>query len=283
MFNIDSKYLFWTIVAVAVVILSLYVSSTNGGIIRDASLMVCAAVIAIAISSVANIAWKMEIKRLLLLISILMPTFIALVFITLYYRNANDLPISEPVKSDVIANFRGSKGAGARTNFGLGFSIMSDSVLNMASKIWYERLQDNSKGNGFLRIYYQMLPSLGHEGFVGVFSDFSLPPARPVNLNKYNGIGFRMRISQESGKMPEVRIVLYSDNIQNTKQAYPIAFVQPDTQWRNYDIPFNKFEAPPYAISPIKLDPGRVFRFGVMIVSDEQIHGHIDIDEIKLF
>jgi hypothetical protein len=211
------------------------------------------------------------------------PTSTSIIFITLYYRNTKNLISPITITSNVIADFKGSKGTGALTSNGLPFSMMSDSGLNMSSKVWYERVQDHLGSGGYMRVYYQILPSSGHEGFVGVYADFTLPPATPVSLNKYNGIEFRMRISQESGVPPEVRAVLYSDNIKNMEYAYPIARVQPDNNWRNYDIPFNKFEAPPHAISHIKLDPGRVFRFAFVFVSDKTIHGHIDIDEIKLY
>lgn len=223
-------------------------------------------------------------KPLLLPFSIFTLAAVTLVVVVIYYRHFDRSSIPVEVTTDQIADFRGSKGTGALTAFGLPFSMYSDSSQNMASKIWYERVPDEPQtGEGFLRLYYQLLPLQGREGYVGLYADFTPPPPKPVTLLKYHGIGFKMRISQEIGNYPEVRLVLYSDNITNMEYAYPIARVRPEKEWQQYNIPFNKLESPPHAFNPVQLDPGRVFRFGFVVVSGSELHGHIDIGEIRLF
>jgi len=278
---IKLKHVIGAIVAAGIVWLTLYLASINTGIVQDILRMISAAVVGLAISTIAASVYKIELKRLLLILFWLIPGLVAVVFIILYYRNANFVPA--PIASNLIADFKGSKGTGALTAFGLPFSMMSDSSQNMGSKVWYERVHDDPQTGGFLRVYYQILPMQGREGYVGLYADFSPPPAKPVSLSKYHGVSFRMRINQEMGKHPEVRFVLYSENVKSTEYAYPIARVQPDNQWRDYDIPFNKFVSPPHAFNAVHLDPGRVFRFAFVLVGDAEIHGHVDIDEIKLF
>lgn len=283
MINFKLKYIIGAISAAGVVAITLYISSINTGIVRDASLIICAAVIGIAISTIVNIVGKIAPGRLLVSLLILVPSAVALVFIILYYRNIDRITVPKPIPSNVIADFRGSKGTGALTAFGLPFSMMSDSSQNMTSKVWYERVHSDSQTGGFLRVHYQIEPIKGREGYVGIYADLTLPPAEPVSLLAYHGISFRMRISQETGDLPEIRVVLYSRNVRNMEYAYPIARVQSDKQWRNYDIPFSKFASPPHAFSTVQLDQGCVFRFAFVLVADKEIHGHLDIDEIKLF
>ena len=283
MLNDKLKYIIGAISATGVIAITLYISSNNTGLARDASLMICAAVIGIIISFIVSIAGKIAIEKLFISLFILIPSAVAVIYMSLYYRNIETDTMPKPIPSNVIADFRGSKGTGALTAFGLPFSLMSDSSMNMSSKVWYERVHGDPQTGGFLRVHYQIVPSKDHEGFVGVFADFTLPPAIPMNLLKYNGISFRMRISQDTGAIPEIRAVLYSDNIKTIEYAYPMVRVQTDKEWRHYDILFKRFEPPPHAVSPVKLDPSRVFRFAFVIVSDSEVHGHIDIDEIKLF
>ena len=107
----------------------------------------------------------------------------------LYYRNINSINVPKPIPSNVIADFKGSKGTGALTAFGLPFSMMSDSSQNMASKVWYERVHLDSQKGGFLRVHYQIEPMKGREGYVGLYADFTLPPAEPVNLLAYQKAG----------------------------------------------------------------------------------------------
>jgi len=283
MLNHKLKYIVGYISAAGVVALTLYVAYSNTGIVRDASLMICAAVIGIVISTIVNIAGKIAPERLIVSLLILIPSAVALVIVILYYRNVDRITAPNPIAYNVIADFKGSKGTGALTAFGLPFSMMSDSSQNMASKVWYERVHSDPQSGGFLRIHYLLVPIKGREGYVGIYADFTPPPAKPVSLLAYHGISFRVRIDQETSNLPEIRLVLYSDNIKNMEYAYPIARVQPDKQWRNYDIPFSKFESPPHALSNVELKPGRVYRFAFVLVSDNEIHGHLDIDEIKLF
>ena len=285
--DIKLKYVIGAIAAVGMVVLTLYLASINTGTMREVSLLTCGALISIIISAIVATIIKnirpVAIKRLLVPLSIFIISVVALVFIILYYRNINKVSIPDKIAYDVIADFKGSKGTGALTAFGLPFSIMSDSSQNMESKIWYERIHGDPKTGGFLRIHYQFLPYRDREGYVGIYADFTLPPANPVSLLEYDGISFRMRINQEIGNYPEIRVVLYSDNIKNMEYAYPIARVQPAKQWGYYNIPFSKFESPPHAFKHVELDPGRVFRFAFVLVSDSEIHGQVDIDELKLF
>lgn len=275
------NYTLAAVLAAGIVALTLYVSSISADVVRQTSLMICGAVIGLVISFIVNVILKVEPKRLLLTLLMAVPTIVAVVFIVLYYRKTDGFIVPDLIESNVIADFRGSKGSVARTAYGLPFSMMSDSSFNMSSKVWYERAQGGINDGGFLRVHYQIEPMEGREGYVGIYADFSPPPAEPVSLLEYNGISFRMRISQQGGKFPEIRVVLYSNNIRNLEYAYPIARVQHDEQWRDYDIPFSKFESPP--LNNVQLDPCCVFRFAFVLISDLEIHGHLDIDEIKLF
>ena len=214
--------------------------------------------------------------------------FLGLISIILLLRdplicNLRFIKCQNKISKNVIADFKGSNGTGALNSFGLPFSMMSDSSQNMKSKIWYQRVHRDGQQEGFLRIYYQIEPHLDHDGYVGIYSDFTLPPAVPVSLSKYNGVRLKMRINQEIGVHPEIRIVMYSDNIKNPEFAYPIALVKPTKQWNEYNIPFSQFEPPPFAFTPVELDVERVFRFAFVLVSSYEIHGHVDIDDIELF
>ena len=187
------------------------------------------------------------------------------------------------ISHNTIADFKASEGTGALTAFGLPFSMISDSSQNMGSTIWYQRIHGDPVLGGFLRIHYQMMPHSNREGYVGIYADFTLPPASPVSLSEYDGMSFKMRINQEIGEHPEIRVLLYSDNIKNMQYAYPIARVVPTEQWNEYNIPFSQFESPPFAFTEVKLDIERVFRFAFVLVSGDKIYGQVDIDDIELF
>ncbi len=104
-----------------------------------------------------------------------------------------------------------------------------------------------------------------------------------MDLSKYNGISFRMRISQENGSEPNIRIVLYSDNIQAMDHVYPSAHVNATKKWMTYNKPFSEFAHTLDRSRYLEFRKDRAFRFAFMIVSDSEIHGHVDIDDIRLF
>jgi hypothetical protein len=183
-----------------------------------------------------------------------------------------------------VADFRGTKGSGARTVNGLAFSLMSDSSFNMKSKVWYERVQEsNEAGTGFMRIFYEIVPTGDAEGYVGVYADFTPPPPKSVSMEGRQGVALRMRLAQEADSLPEVRFVLYSDNNINPLYAYPIARVQVNRDWRKFTLPFSDFGPPPFARSQIQLDTRRLFRFGIVVVSDKAVHGYLDVTDIVFF
>jgi hypothetical protein len=214
------------------------------------------------------------------LVSIL---FSAIIIVAFYLTVKYKAPPPYPIDNGVIADFNGSEGTGALTSCGLPFSLMSDSSQNMESNIWYHRIHKELNQKGFVRIHYQLNPHSNREGYVGVYFDFTLPPAQPVSLEGYGGVRFKMRINQEVGNYPAIRIVLYSDNVKNYQYAYPIATVSPTGQWNTYNIPFGEFTIPPHAYNHVTLDKGRVFRFAFVIVGNEKVHGNIDVDDIMFF
>ena len=211
--------------------------------------------------------------------NILLP-LILIVTLILYFKTRKDTP--EPIPSDVIADFNVSQGTGALTNFGLPFSLMSDNSQNMSSIIWYKRIHD-TLNEGFLRVFYQLKPIDQREGYVGIYGDFTTPPAKPIDMKEYNGISLKLRVNQKAEDLPEIRIVLYSDNIKNMQYAYPRTSVDPNSQWQLYNLPFKSFKTPSFAQESINLDPNRVFRFAILVVDSDSIQGYLDVDNITLF
>ncbi len=221
---------------------------------------------------------KYYIRYFFIFILFFSPLILILIFIEKYNTSIQK----------VIADFTGAPGQGALTKIGLPFSIMSDNVHNMKSKIWYQRLyKGNRSDDAFLRIYYDIIPHDSRQGFVGIFSDFTLPPAKPINLSEFSGISFDMRIEDVHIKNTEIRLVLYSNNIKNNQFAYPMYSIKPKVTskegWSKYKILFSEFKSPDFASDPdsIKLDVNRVFRFGFVFLSTEKVNGQIDFDNIS--
>ena len=226
-----------------------------------------------------------RVERIKRWFRLLFPILPAIFFFTFYFVVLHKDTFPYPIDGGLVADFNGPEGAGALTSYGLPFSLMSDSSQNMESKVWYARVYDRVDQNHFAKIYYQLNPSSGHEGYAGIYFDFTLPPAKPVNLDEYGGVRFRMRINQQDDSYPNIRIVLYSKNIQNPQYAYPMAPVRPTSEWNTYSIPFADFTSPPHAHNheSVILDKRRVFRFALVIVGNDKVHGNIDVDDIAFF
>ena len=235
------------------------------------------------IDLVSEIYRVVRVGRAKRILYLSLPAFPSIALIALYFAFLHTSVPNYPITNGLIADFNGPAGAGALTSYGLPFSLMSDSSQNMESKVWYHRTNEGTTQNGFMKIFYQLIPSSNREAYVGVYFDFSLPPAQPVNLSKYSGVRLKMRINQESNDFPEIRVVLYSDNIKNYEYAYPIARIFPTNQWNTYTIPFGDFTSPPHAYNIASLDKSRVFRVGIIIIGNSEKHGNIDIDDIFLF
>lgn len=229
-----------------------------------------------------------RISRIILrgLIAVVVMLTVGIVVLgALYYRRAPAAPEPLPLTNTVIADFTASQGTGALTANTLPFSLMSDSSQNMQSRAWYERIHEDPAGaEGYLRIHYELMPAPGREGYVGLYGDFTLPPPKPVDLSAYHGISLRIRLSpSDDGKKPNIRFVLYSDNIENLEYAYPIAQVIPSADWSESPLPFSSFVTPPHAHWPVQLDRRRVFRFAIMLTGGSRMEGHVDVDNIALY
>ena len=235
------------------------------------------------IELISKVKRVVRVKWLKRWFKFLVPILFFAIIVAFYLTGKYKVPPPYPIDNGLIADFNGSEGAGALTSCGIPFSLMSDSSQNMESKIWYNRIHKELNQYGFVRIYYQLNPHSYHEGYVGIFFDFTLPPAQSVNLEGYSGVRFKMKINQEAGNYPKIRVVLYSDNVKNYQYAYPIATVNPNSQWNTYNIPFEEFTCPPFVYHHVTLDKSRLFRFAFVIVGSEKVHGNIDVDDIMFF
>lgn len=206
-----------------------------------------------------------------------------------YSSRSADVPVLPYPRADgLIADFASGPGGPARSALGTQFSIFSDSVFNVGSKIWYERLDEpNTNGNGFLRIHYQLEPSSALGPYVGLYVDFSTPPPVSYNLSQFRRVAMRLRSEPSSTVNPiDVAVVLYSANVTNFEYAFPRWQVPRQNlrpEWTAVNGAFADFLSPPFVSYDVTLDPARTYRLGLLISAErpEPVHGHIDVDDLR--
>ncbi len=216
---------------------------------------------------------------------------VAIVYLAVPFQDSSDL---YPRSDGMIADFSIGPGGPARNAVGENFSPFYDSEYNGDSKCWYKLNWDNLDDvvDGYLRVYYQLEPRREEnaESYVGLFTDFSYPPAKAFDVSKFTAITLRIRSSQPVPKDIKVFLTLASTNIPPIPGVYDFPEVRIPTtsisgEWQDISIPLTAF-APPYFSSrgnDIKLDLKKIFRFSLSIRSGRglPIHGYIDIDNIK--
>jgi hypothetical protein len=193
-----------------------------------------------------------------------------------------------PRPDGLVANFVTGPGGPPRNVFGLHFSQFSDSVWNLASKVWHRRMdQEGTRGEGFLRIYYQLVSESDREPFVGVFTDFSVP-ATARDLSAFRRLAVRMRIGQQHDPPIKVALFVYSTNVANWENGTPTYLIEPQDlrqEWTSITVMFDRFGPSNTSTDgeTARLDPARIVRVGIHITGTPMntAHGHIDVDEIK--
>lgn len=197
------------------------------------------------------------------------------------------LPEKYPRSDGLVADFTTGAGGPARNALGESFTVILDSDNNQISKCWYENISSED-GNGFLRIYYQLIPLYDRTSYVGVFTDFSHPPPKLFDVSYFSKVNLRIRLGQpiEPSNLG-VFVVLATANVQGAGWydycEYQIPWHALQSEWIVVKAPFDKMSTPPWSPRKTKLDPKRAFRLSILIKGKPgpQQHSHIDIDDIK--
>lgn len=195
----------------------------------------------------------------------------------------------------MIADFNGGAGGSAYNVFNGTFSVIVDSDLNEDSKCWYKRISVNtgatpSEGNGFLRVYFQLIPKEDSVAYAGVYTDFTHPPSQPLDVSRFSSVKFRLRMGQTLQES-DVRmvVVLCTANVQGSGM-YDYAECQvPEyelqTTWVDINAPFSQMKGPPWSSrrNSIRLDPSQAFRICIVVKGKigAQAHGYFDVDDIR--
>lgn len=195
---------------------------------------------------------------------------------------------SYPGTDGLVADFASGRGGPIRTAFGTHISLLSDSVWNLKSKVWYERVDESSaEGNGFLRIHYQLEPVGATGPYTGIYFDFSTPPPVVYDLTRFRRIAMRLRSAPSSTANPiDIAVTLYSLNQTNFEYAFPTWHVPRQnlrSEWTPVAGAFSDFQRPAFVSYQVQLDPSRVYRVALVISADrlEPVHGHLDVDDIR--
>lgn len=201
----------------------------------------------------------------------------------------SDSPPEFPARAGVgtVADFTLGSGGPARNAFGLHFSMFSDSSWNLESKVWFARVSDQGSANGFLRLNYQLQPKDDHEPYVGVYTDFSLPPPSVLDISRFRRLTMRVRLGQPLNDSPiHLSAVLYSANVHDGEYIFP-TFEVPDAllsqEWHTVAMPLDDFVNPSISGRMVFLDKRVVYRVAILIrgFPTQAAHGHIDIDDIQ--
>lgn len=212
-------------------------------------------------------------------------------FFSFLYFKGNQAMSSHPYPRDdgLIADFTSGRQGPARTALDSRFSLFSDSVWNLHSKVWYERIDEESEWppNGFIRVNYALVPASGREPYVGIYADLSFPPPILYDVSRFHTLTVHLRSSQPvSNGSIRIAFVLYSANVNNHDYAFATWYVPPQSvgeRWTTIGTTLNDFVRPHFVNYDVALDPKRVYRIGIVIFgpANQLTKGYIDIDELR--
>ena len=218
--------------------------------------------------------------------------FIIIIFLCPCYHRSIPYP-----ENGIISQFKTGSGGYARNVFGGTFSITTDSELNEASTCWYslekeklEMTKDGPETNYFMRLNFILKPKPEKTAYVGVFTSFSFPPSQNYDVSKFHAISIKLRVPEELRQQTGTRVViaLATDNSPKIPGhynwcEYEILMQRINTRWTGFTISFSQLHSPNW--SPIskrrEFDPQKVFQFILAIRSNSDVHGYIDVDDIK--
>lgn len=206
----------------------------------------------------------------------------------LYWDSAQTKALPFPVKDGTIASFTTGGGGPARNDMGLHFSLFSDSALNMDSKVWYKVFREHGeRRENYLRIFYQLISHGDRDPYVGIYTDFSLPPPLTFDVSHYDFLSVNVRLdNNDAAEKLSVGIVLYSASGDNSTMIFPSVEINPillNDKWQQIRIPLSEFGSPPFVPYEVQLDTRSVYRMGIRLIGtpSESIHGYVDVDNIR--
>lgn len=211
-------------------------------------------------------------------------------------KNGSDGPPPYPPHG-LIANFSSGPGGFARTAEGEQISAMLDSAWGKHSTIWYERVEEANREEGYLRVHYRLVPDgqPPSSAFVGIYANFT-SPIRPFDVSAFIGLQLRVRGSN-AVRTDSVRISVgladeYPLEVRggDNRYAFPTYVISPLPEtWRPITIAFSDLRTPRWPGRMWPFNRRRVFRFFIVIEALDEadvgrtLDGLFDIDDIQFF
>jgi len=237
-------------------------------------------------------SWRRVVVGILLLL-----VGVEAIFCFLYVddrlKEKTDLP--DGVIADFVPRFPESKFRDfARNNRGFEWKHITDNKIGGTSVISYKLDIDPERPEkDFLRIEFKTgeANSERRQPYCGVYTDFSAPPYKVIDVSEYKRIQIRARYRPAEGvpsdaKPPTFFIQLASLGIPDY-EYHEIEFTPGVAFPKPKDTPtyaFSDFQTPWWSKDNRKhlLDLKRIFRVGIVIKSDEgEVSGHLDLDDIR--
>ena len=175
----------------------------------------------------------------------------------------------QPYPTDgIIADFFSGTGGYARTSRNTQCAMISDSALNLDSRIGYKRIDVGPTGKGFLRVSFELKSQTDATPYVGIYCSFSHFPEIPFDVSKFKNLDFNMRVAPNAPI--SVQVALYSRRPLGLSESYVFPSYQIpqedlSLQWKPYFIPFYEFRAAKFTKTNISFDPEAAYRVAFLI------------------